>query len=130
MLCSILSEKRMAELERLIIQKQQLLDNIAAGLKQIEMLEEKTSDREKLDEKKMTLTRAKIEKTAEITANKEELGRLQSIVERSTNATVKVTELTYPNVEVCINNSKLVTKDEVGSAEFVEKDEGIVMMSL
>ena len=121
---------KITELERLIIQKQQLLDNIAAGLKQIEMLAEKTSDRENLDEKKMTLTRAKIEKTAEITANKEELGRLQSIVERSTNATVKVTELTYPNVEVCINNSKLVTKDEVGPAEFVEKDAGIVMMSL
>ena len=121
---------KIAELERLIMQKQQLLDNITAGLKQIEMLEEKTADRENLDEKKMTLTRAKIEKTADINANKEELGRLQSIVERSTNATVKVTELTYPNVEVYINNSKLVTKDEVGPAEFMEKDAGIVMMSL
>lgn len=121
---------KIAELERLIMQKQQLLDNITAGLKQIEMLEEKTADRENLDEKKMALTRAKIEKTADINANKEELGRLQSIVERSTNATVKVTELTYPNVEVYINNSKLVTKDEVGPAEFMEKDAGIVMMSL
>lgn len=121
---------KIAELERLIVQKQQLLDNITAGLKQIEMLEEKTADRENLDEKKMTFTRAKIEKTADIIANKEELGRLQSIVERSTNATVKVTERTYPNVEVCINNSKLVTKDEVGPAEFMEKDAGIVMMSL
>ena len=121
---------RIAELERLIVQKQQLLDNITAGLKQIEMLEEKTADRENLDEKKVTFTRAKIEKTADITANKEELGRLQSIVERSTNATVKVTERTYPNVEVSINNSKLVIKDEVGPAEFMEKDAGIVMMSL
>ena len=63
---------------------------------------------------------------AEIRLNRAERGRQV----RSTNATVKVTELTYPNVEVCINNSKLVTKDEVGPAEFVEKDAGIVMMSL
>ena len=71
-----------------------------------------------------------IEKTAELTEDKEELERLKGIVERSTGATVQVLEHVYPNVEVCINNSKLVTKEEFDKIEFKEKDKAVVMLSM
>lgn len=83
-----------------------------------------------LEEKKLALVRAKIEKTAELTEDKEELERLKSIVERSTGATVQVLGHVYPNVEVCINNSKLVTKEEFAMVEFREKDKAVVMVSM
>ena len=35
-----------------------------------------------------------------------------------------------PNVEVCINNSKLVTKEEFDKIEFKEKDQAVVMVSM
>ena len=60
----------------------------------------------------------------------EELERLKGIVERSTGATVQVLEHVYPNVELCINNSKLVTKEEFDKIEFKEKDKAVVMLSM
>ena len=78
----------------------------------------------------MSLVRAKIEKAAEISSNQEEVGRLQSIVERSSDATVKVAADTYPNVEIWINNSKVLTKEHVNAVEFVEHDGNVVMMSM
>ena len=51
-------------------------------------------------------------------------------MERSTGATVQVLEHVYPNVEVCINNSKLVTKEEFDKIEFKEKDKAALMLSM
>lgn len=121
---------KIAELEKLVTQKQMLLDNIKAGIKQIEQMMGSAADGMDLEEKKLALVRAKIEKTAELTEDKEELERLKSIVERSTGATVQVLEHVYPNVEVCINNSKLVTKEEFDKIEFKEQDKAIVMLSM
>ena len=121
---------KIAEIERNISQQQQTLDNINAGIKQIEALIQKASDTAELEEKKMALVRVKIEKSADIKNCKEELGRLQGIVERSTDATVKVLEEAYPNVEVWINNSKAVTKDHVKAVEYVERSGKVVIMSM
>ena len=121
---------KIAELEKLVTQKQMLLDNIKAGIKQIEQMMGSAADGMDLEEKKLALVRAKIEKTAELTEDKEELERLKSIVERSTGATVQVLEHVYPNVEVCINNSKLVTKEEFDKIEFKEQDKAVVMLSM
>lgn len=121
---------KITELEKLVTQKQMLLDNINAGIKQIERMMGSADDSMNLEEKKLALVRAKIEKTAELTEDKEELERLKSIVERSTGATVQVFEHVYPNVEVCINNSKIVTKEEFDKIEFKEKDKAVVMVSM
>lgn len=121
---------KIAELEKLITQKQQLLDNINAGIKQIDALMGKAMEKETLEEKKMSLVRAKIEKSADLTNNKEELEKLRNIVAKSTDATVKVTEDVYPNVEVWINNSKVVTREHVDSVEFVEREGKVVMLSM
>ncbi len=121
---------KIAELERNISQQQQTLDSINVGIKQIEALIDKAADTEDLEEKKMSLVRVKIEKSADIKKHKEELGRLQSIVERSADATVKVLEEAYPNVEVWINNSKAVTKEQVKTVEFVERSGKVVIMSM
>ena len=121
---------KITELEKLVDQKQMLLDNINAGIKQIERMMGSADDSMNLEEKKLALVRAKIEKTAELTGDREELERLKSIVERSTGATVQVFEHVYPNVEVCINNSKLVTKEEFDKIEFKEKDKAVVMVSM
>lgn len=121
---------KIAELEKLVDQKQMLLNNINAGIKQIEQMMGSAADGMNLEEKKLALVRAKIEKTAELTEDKEELERLKGIVERSTGATVQVLEHVYPNVEVCINNSKLVTKEEFDKIEFKEKDKAVVMLSM
>jgi uncharacterized protein (DUF342 family) len=124
------NKKTSSELEKLVDQKQMLLNNINAGIKQIEQMMGSAADGMNLEEKKLALVRAKIEKTAELTEDKEELERLKGIVERSTGATVQVLEHVYPNVEVCINNSKLVTKEEFDKIEFKEKDKAVVMLSM
>ena len=121
---------KIAELEKLVDQKQMLLNNINAGIKQIEQMMGSAADGMNLEEKKLALVRAKIEKTAELTEDKEELERLKGIVERSTGATVQVLEHVYPNVEVCINFLKLVTKEEFDKIEFKEKDKAVVMLSM
>lgn len=52
-----------------------LLNNINAGIKQIEQMMGSAADGMNLEEKKLALVRAKIEKTAELTEDKEELER-------------------------------------------------------
>ena len=67
---------KIAELEKLVDQKQMLLNNINAGIKQIEQMMGSAADGMNLEEKKLALVRAKIEKTAELTEDKEEqIGR-------------------------------------------------------
>ena len=55
-----------------------LLNNINAGIKQIEQMMGSAADGMNLEEKKLALVRAKIEKTAELTEDKEELERLRA----------------------------------------------------
>lgn len=76
-----------------------LLNNINAGIKQIEQMMGSAADGMNLEEKKLALVRAKIEKTAELTEDKEELERLKGIVERSTGATV-------PGFGACISKCR------------------------
>lgn len=78
-----------------------LLDNIKAGIKQIEQMMGSAADGMNLEEKKLALVRAKIEKTAELTEDKEELERLKGIVERSTGATVQVWSM-YIQMSRCV----------------------------
>lgn len=124
--------QQVSGLGRVIGQKQQLLDNINAGVKQIEEIIKNSTDSasaESLEEKKLALIRARIEKQADITKDKEELSRLESIIERSSEAIVRVSGNVYEGVEVTINDSRVVTKSHVNNIEFVERDDKVVMMS-
>lgn len=121
---------KVAELTRLIEQKQQLLDNINGGIKQIDELCKKNENVQALEDKRLVLIRARVEKLAELTANKTELQKLNGIVERSTNATVIVKEDVYPDVEVWVNDSRVVTKEHVDNVEFIEREGKVVMMSM
>ena len=82
------------------------------------------------DEKRVALLRARIARQAEISKNSQELEWLNSIVERSQGATVKVERDVYPNVEVRINDAKVLNRHKQSKVEFIEQHGKVVMLSL
>jgi hypothetical protein len=82
------------------------------------------------DERRIALLRARIAKQAELAKCREELGRVESIMERSRDASVRVTKTVYPGVSVEINGFTNNIKEEQASVEFREKQGSVIMLGM
>jgi uncharacterized protein (DUF342 family) len=107
-----------------------MIEKINAGLKQFEAVAAENHVDVSRDERRVSLLRARIAKQAELSKSNEELGRVESIMERSRNASVRVTKTVYPGVAVEINGFTNNLKEEQNAVEFKEKQGNIVMFGM
>ena len=82
------------------------------------------------DERRVALLRTRIMKQAEQTTYRDELARINSIIERSRGSTVKVYRNVYPGVEVHINELNLRIPTRQTSVEFIERNSKILPVSI
>lgn len=122
--------QRLRTLQMSIDDNHALVDKLNLGIQQFDEIAREKNIDGRNDERRVSLLRTRIAKQAEIASDSEELVRLNSIIERSRDAKVIVYNTVYPGVEVCINDSKAILKDEHSAVEFVERGENVVMMSI
>ena len=122
--------QRIFQLQNLIEEDQILVDKINSGIRQYDEISKEKGLNAASDEKRVALLRARIARQAEISKNSQELEWLNSIVERSQGATVKVERDVYPNVEVRINDAKVLNRHKQSKVEFIEQHGKVVMLSL
>ena len=122
--------QRIFQLQNLIEEDQILVDKINSGIRQYDEISKEKGLNAAADEKRVALLRARIARQAEISKNSQELEWLNSIVERSQGATVKVERDVYPNVEVRINDAKVLNRHKQSKVEFIEQHGKVVMLSL
>lgn len=82
------------------------------------------------DERRVALLRTRIMKQAEQTTYRDELARINSIIDRSRGSTVKVYRNVYPGVEVHINELNLRIPTRQTSVEFIERNSKILPVSI
>jgi hypothetical protein len=118
------------ELRGNVTELSEMIEKINAGLKQFEAVAAENHVDVSRDERRVSLLRARIAKQAELSKSNEELGRVESIMERSRNASVRVTKTVYPGVAVEINGFTNNLKEEQNAVEFKEKQGNIVMFGM
>ena len=82
------------------------------------------------DERRIALLRTRMTKQAEIATIQKELDRLNVIVEKGKDATVKVLRDVYPGTTVSIDQMKLTVKDKQQTIEFRKRKGKVVMVAL
>lgn len=82
------------------------------------------------DERRVGLFRTRISKQAELATLRDELTRLEAIMERSKGATVKAFNTVYPGVEIRINEIPMRINSKRVYTEFVQREDTIVPLAL
>jgi uncharacterized protein (DUF342 family) len=119
-----------AELRSSVTELSEMIDKINQGLQQFEAVAAENHIDVSHDERRVSLLRARITKQAELAKSSEELGRVESIMERSRDASVRVTKTVYPGVAVEINGFTNNMKEEQNAVEFREKQGNVVMFGM
>lgn len=117
-------------LEKNINDTLDMIAKLDSGIAQFDELSATTGRDFSKDERRVALFRTKIVKQAELAADKIEYEHLKMIVERSANASIRVTKEVYGNVNVAIDDYKITTKDEYKGVEFMGRNGQVVMMSI
>jgi hypothetical protein len=118
------------ELRQKVSALSEMIDKINTGLKQFEEAAAENHVDISHDERRVSLLRARITKQAELSKAGEELGRIEAIMDRSKNATVRVLKTVYPGVSVEINGFINNMKEEQTSVEFKEKQGSVIMLGM
>jgi hypothetical protein len=118
------------ELRESVSSLSELIEKINTGLKQFEEMAAENHVDVSRDERRIALLRARIAKQAELAKCREELGRVESIMERSRDASIRVTKNVYPGVSVEINGFTNNIKEEQASVEFREKQGSVIMLGM
>lgn len=117
-------------LKKQIKEDTELVDKINEVLHQFEeMAREKNMDVNK-DERRVALLRTKITRQAQIAKARDELERVNIIMERAKGATARAVHEVYSGVKITIDNVVLNVKDYYEAIEFVRRNEKIVMVSI
>jgi uncharacterized protein (DUF342 family) len=108
---------------------QEEVETMVEALKKIDaMLEE--SPRKDLQEKKMQLTRAKIDRDSKMN---EIIKRKQETLEqmsKSHEAKVTIVKRVYPGTTITVNGSRVSVQDVIASVEYTRRGSGLVSYSL
>lgn len=121
----------MTQHERVQKSLQGEVDQLTEGLKKIDiLLEAGAGSKEDLQDKKLKLTRAKIEKDSrinEIIKKKQETAELMT---KANDARVTIIKRVYPGTTITVSGKKVVIKEEIDSVEYARRGSGIVSYGL
>lgn len=122
--------QRVLTLQKQIEDTTSMVEKINAGIKQFDEIAKEHNIDVRSDERRIALLRTRISKQAEIATAKEEMNRLQGIIDRSRGATVKVIREVYPGVEVSIDDAKIKVPNASSCVQFIHREEKVIMTAL
>lgn len=122
--------KQIIDLQNQLAEANQMVEKITGGLQQFDIVSKERGIDNRNDERRIALLRTRMTKQAEIATIQKELDRLNIIVERGKDATVKVIRDVYPGTTVSIDQMKLIVKDQQQTIEFCKRKGKVIMVAL
>lgn len=122
--------ERMLTVKNLLEECESMLEKVNFCIEEFdEQAREKGLDLRQ-DDRRVALLRTRIAKQADLASYREEMSKIEAIMERSRGASVKVYDKVYPGVKVHINDLHAKVKEYQESVEFVVRSDKLVMMSI
>lgn len=122
--------KEIIDLQNQMTEANEMVEKITGGLQQFDIVSKERGIDNRNDERRIALLRTRMTKQAEIATIQKELDRLNVIVERGKEATVKVLRDVYPGTTIGIDQMKLTVKDKQQTIEFRKRKGKVVMVAL
>lgn len=104
---------------------QQELDKIILAIEKINTILEK-ADQPDIRQKKMQLTRIKVEKDTQISEMEKRKQDLTDKMSKSSSALVSIEKIAHPGTMVIVNGMKVALTEEVRYVEYVRRGSGLV----
>lgn len=122
--------RRVNLIEKKVEVMQDNILKIEEGLKNFEKLEKERGVSYKNDPRRVELLRVKIQDTATMAVDRNELEELREELDRARNASIKVGKSVYPGVVAQVDDLKVKVLEEQERVEFVKSLDKILMMRL
>lgn len=116
--------------ENCIIEAQDMIDKIGAGLKQLDDAVKAGAVISPNDSRRASLLRTKIVKQAELASHTQQLNEMSTVVESAQGASINVIQDVYMGVIIGINDALHQVKEQQTSVAFFERDGRVVMFSM
>ena len=116
--------------ENCIIEAQDMIEKIGAGIKQLEDAAKSGAEIPPNDPRKASLLRTKIVKQAELATHTQQLNEMNAVVESAQGASINVIQDVYVGVVIGINDALHQVKEQQSSVAFFEREGRVVMFSL
>jgi len=123
-------KKQITYHENCIIEAQDMIDKIGAGLKQLDEAVKAGAEIPPNDPRRASLLRTKIVKQAEVASHTQQLNEMNYIVECARSAAVKVLHDVHSGVIIGINDSLHQVKEQQSAVAYVEREGRVVMYSV
>lgn len=117
--------KRLKMLEIKVDATRAELEKVEKGLKQFEALEQERGVSYANDPRRMSLLRVRIRDNALLSADEAETKKLRNLVERARGARVSVINEVFPGVNICIDEERLMIKNNAKNVEFYRLEDKI-----
>lgn len=119
--------RRIKMLQKKVFTAQENLDRIEKGLRDFEKLNKEKGIANRNDPRKAQLLRIKIKESANLSADKSELDKLERQVELAKGACLRVKRFAFPGVTVGIDDVRTIVKDKQSEVEFIKSIDKIKM---
>lgn len=116
--------------ENCIIEAQDMIDKIAAGVKQLDDAVKAGAVIPPNDPRRASLLRTKIVKQADLASHTQQLNEMNAVVESAHGASINVIQDVYTGVLIGINDALHQVKEQQTAVAFFERDGKVVMFSL
>ena len=123
-------KKQITYHENCIIEAQDMIDKIGAGLKQLDEAVKAGAEIPPNDPRRASLLRTKIVKQAELASHTQQLNEMSAVVESAQGASINVIQDVYTGVIIGINDALHQVKEQQTSVAFFERDGRVVMFSM
>ena len=123
-------KKQITYHENCIIEAQDMIDKIGAGLKQLDEAVKAGAEIPPNDPRRASLLRTKIVKQAELASHTQQLNEMSAVVESAQGASINVIQDVYMGVIIGINDALHQVKEQQTSVAFFERDGRVVMFSM
>lgn len=123
-------KKQITYHENCIIEAQDMIEKIGAGLKQLDDAVKAGAEIPPNDPRRASLLRTKIVKQAELASHTQQLNEMSAVVESAQGASINVIQDVYTGVIIGINDALHQVKEQQTSVAFFERDGRVVMFSM
>lgn len=122
--------ERLYKFQQLLEDAETLLNKVNFCINEFDQKAQEHNIDMRQDERRVALLRTRITKQAEVSTYKDELSRINSIIDRSRGSTIKVLQHVYPGVEIMINDLRLKVPRKHKAVEFIERNSKIIPVLL
>lgn len=117
-------------LKKKIERNQINIQRIDVGIRQFDELIAKDPRIKRDDPRKAQLIRAKIQDSVLLSQDKTELAKLESLIQRASNAYIRASQYIYPRVSLSLADRTMITRTKEMATEFVYREADIVKLDI